>query len=113
MNGTTAAQRRAWLNFATIDARCAELGATTEDERGKLLGTGRVSLWRWRNQTTDVGIDRAAKIAERLGLALDDIILADASRPTPRPTPPNPNPRPPSGPDTGSPPSGPPRKGGS
>lgn len=103
----TSTPRLARLNFAKIDERCAELGATTDEERAKLLHTGRVSLWRWRNGHADPGIDRAARLAEMIGLTLADITIADP----PKPSTPPPGPKPPAGPGAPRPPAGPPREG--
>lgn len=103
MTETTTPARKARLNFAKIDARCAELGANTGEERARLLDTGRVSLWRWRSGRADIGIDRAARLAERIGLSLEDITLEDPKPPSPPP----PQPRPPAGPGTPAPPPGP------
>lgn len=92
------------LDWAKIDAYCLRSGADTELARSRLLGTGRTTLWRWRQGKADVGLIRAGKLASRLGLLLTDI-LTDPKPPTPPP----PQPRPPAGPQDPRPPAGPKR----
>jgi len=66
--------RPIWLDFETIDARCAELGATSDAERALLLRTTPSSLSRWRRGVMDITLARAAEMAEAIGLTLHDIV---------------------------------------
>lgn len=94
--------RPIWLNFEAIDARCAELGATSDAERAHLLRTTPSSLSRWRRGVMDITLARAAELAEAIGLTLHDIVAA-----SPRPSPPPAPPKPPAGPGSPKPPAGP------
>jgi len=94
--------RPVWLDFEAIDARCADLGATSDAERAHLLRTTPSSLSRWRRGVMDITLARAAELAEAVGLTLHDIVAAK-----PRPSPPPPQPRPPAGPGDPRPPAGP------
>lgn len=76
--------RPIWLNFAAIDARCAQLGATSDAERARLLRTTPSSLSRWRRGVMDITLTRAAELAEAIGLTLHDIV-AVSPRPSPSP----------------------------
>lgn len=91
------------LDWDVIDARSAEMGATTETDKAALLGCGRATLYRWRSGAVDIGLARAAEVASRLGLDLAQIVAAGK----PRPSPPPPQPRPPAGPGDPRPPAGP------
>lgn len=73
--------RPIWLDFEAIDARCAELGATSDAERARLLRTTPSSLSRWRRGVMDITLSRAAELAEAIGLTLHDIVAA-----SPRPS---------------------------
>ena len=75
--------RPIWLDFEAIDARCAELGATSDAERAHLLRTTPSSLSRWRRGVMDITLARAAELAEAIGLTLHDIVAV-----SPRPSPP-------------------------
>lgn len=100
--------RPIWLDFEVIDARCAALGATTDAERAEILHTTASSLSRWRRGVMDITLDRAARLADALGLTLADIIASrPRPQPQPRPTQPKPGPRPPAGPAKPVPPAGP------
>lgn len=102
----TRPSRPVWLNFEAIDARCAELGATTESERARLLGTTPPSLSRYRRGLMDITLARAARLAANIGFGLADVVAAD---PKPPSNPPG-QPKPPSGPGSPKPPSGPKEK---
>ena len=77
----SATPRQIWLDFGAIDARCAELGATSDVERARLLRTTPSSLSRWRRGVMDITLSRAAELAEAIGLTLHDIVAA-----SPRPS---------------------------
>lgn len=79
----SATPRQIWLNFEAIDARCAQLGATSDAERARLLRTTPSSLSRWRRGVMDITLTRAAELAEAIGLTLHDIVAV-----SPRPSPP-------------------------
>lgn len=88
------------LDWDLIEDRCAELGAVTSNDRAVLLGISRASMYRWK-AGGPITLDTAAKIAQRIGRTLPQILAE------PRPTSPKPGPRPPAGPENPRPPAGP------
>lgn len=67
------------LRFDVIDARCAELEASTDVARAELLGVDRTTLWRWRNDRMGVALGTALDLAERLSLPVESITKREAA----------------------------------
>lgn len=77
--GATVATPAVRLRFDVIDARCAELEATTDVSRAELLGVDRTTLWRWRNDKIGVALATALDLAERLSLPVESITKREAA----------------------------------
>lgn len=62
-----------WFDSDRFEARCAELGATTEEARAALTGTDRKTLWRYRNGVHFPGLHAAIRFADSIGLTVSDL----------------------------------------
>lgn len=59
------------INRAVFDARCAELGATTEEDRARLIGVDRATLWRWTAGVKKPSLDAISNACTTLDLTRD------------------------------------------
>lgn len=61
------------IDFAIFDAAAKRAGANDETARAELVGVDRATLWRWRNGRNSPALDTAARIAETLGVSLNEL----------------------------------------
>lgn len=66
------------IKFEVFDREAAKLGAKDETARAELAEVDRTTLWRWRNGKQFPSLDRAARIAARFRVSLDELIEMDA-----------------------------------
>lgn len=70
----TVAAHATVIDFDVFDEACKEQGAVDEEARAELVGTDRVTLWRWRTGRTQPGLRRVAGIATTLGVTVDELL---------------------------------------
>ena len=63
------------FNNELFDLRCAALGATSEEQRAALVGIDPSTLYRFRRGRIGPRLEVARRIAERLGVTVDDLWL--------------------------------------
>jgi hypothetical protein len=61
------------IDFAVFDAKAAEHGATNESARAQLADVDRTTLWRWRTGRQTPGLEVSSRVADRLGISLDEL----------------------------------------
>lgn len=73
--GTTAAtpakERR--LDVALFDRLAEAAGARDDQAKAELIGVDRVTLWRYRRGKLQPGIEVAFRMADRLGVTVDQL----------------------------------------
>lgn len=74
-DGATVATLGARLNFTAIHERMREKGlATTDIALAELTGLDRATLWRYRTDNLRPLLETAVRIADALGLPMQDIV---------------------------------------
>lgn len=78
MTATTNARQRAIgatpaFDARLFDERCAALGVTAEAEKAALVGVNPTTVWRLRNGEIGPRLEVARRIADRLGVTVDDL----------------------------------------
>lgn len=64
-----------WFDFAAIDAAAHRRGITTDVELAVFLGLDRSSLYRFRRRQLQPSLATAMRVAERLELTVETIII--------------------------------------
>lgn len=59
--------------MALFERRCAELGATTNEQRAELAGVDWTTIWRWGRGEISPRLDAARRVAGRLEIRVDDL----------------------------------------
>lgn len=73
--GATAATPSARLSFTVIDERMKEMGlASTDIALAELTGLDRTTLWRYRTDNLRPLLETTVRIADALGLPVQDIV---------------------------------------
>ncbi len=74
-NGATDATPGARLNFTVIDQRMKDMGlAPTDMTLAELTGLDRATLWRYRADKLRPLLETTVRIADALGLLVQDIV---------------------------------------
>lgn len=61
------------LDEGVFDARCADLGLTTEQAKADHCGVDRVTLWRYRKGLLNPSLDVAFRFAQCLDLPVNEL----------------------------------------
>lgn len=61
------------IDFAVLEARCRELGATSLNACAELVDVDRATLWRYKTGRFRPRMETAQQIARRLGITLDEL----------------------------------------
>jgi transcriptional regulator with XRE-family HTH domain len=73
--GATAATLGARLNFTAIHAQMKQMGlASTDIALAEITGLDRATLWRYRTDNLRPLLETAVRIADALGLPMQDIV---------------------------------------
>jgi len=67
------------LNLDLYRSRTSALGATTAEQRRQKAGISRSTEHRWRHGRTAPDWDKAQEVADRLGVARDELIVRVAA----------------------------------
>lgn len=63
-----------WFNFEVIDQRARDLGIKTDVALADLVDLNRSSIFRFRRREIQPSLETAMRVAERLGLAVEQVI---------------------------------------